>query len=40
MHTVLLENLTEFFISLGKSKHHIKMFESSSESEAAVSEDP
>ena len=38
MHTVLLKNLTEFFISLGKSNHQIKMFELSSENEAVVSE--
>ena len=35
MRTVLYDNLTEFFHSLGKSKHHIKHFESdSSDSEA------
>jgi hypothetical protein len=30
MRTVLYDNLTEFFHSLGKQKHHIKQFESSS----------
>lgn len=30
MRSVLYENLTEFFYSIGKSKHHIKQFASSS----------
>jgi len=33
MRTVLFGNLTDFFQSLGKSKHHIKHFESDSSSE-------
>ena len=38
MKSVLYETLTEFFFSIGKSKHHIRQFESSSseqEEEAA-----
>jgi hypothetical protein len=39
MRTVLYDNLTEFFHSLGKSKHHIKQFETSSSEEAPVREE-
>ena len=36
MHTVLYDNLVDFFLSIGKQKHHIHQFESDSSSDSST----